>query len=508
MKKIRIILFLLCLFLFPACVSAETFTSISDAGAYVREELRKRSDNITLTYVSDEKVPRDKLANKAINTREQIITEAFRHTGVGMEGDYLRYSIQTTMMSGEITGWTENGYTVNVTYKPKYFITLDKEWKTTTYAKHILRALNLSGKSDYEKIKIIYDWITENIRYDAEEAPYASSGGRNKEAYTAYGAIVLRLATCQGYSSLMYRLCNDAGIDCRMVRGDVATNKGWILHAWNAVKLEGAYYYCDPTWDAELVRLGMAPLYFLLSKMQDHDPDIIPAPIATSDYRPPVRLTVQGGMGSGVYRQGDEIKIRADVIDGKAFVKWEGAAEFVRSGKTNKTAYIKITKDTSIRAKTKYIPANVTGKHRIQLSKGRCLCIRKKSASVGTDTKRGKNTVFGFERTGGRYRIRAYTGKYLSAKGTGLIFTSKKNATKWTIVRCGKKYRLIAGTKALDTNLKMSEDRNLKTQRITLKRCAYSEGEQYAKTTGHGRSTGHICLLDGYRRIRRYFLEC
>ena len=41
-------------------------------------------------------------------------------------------------------------------------------------------------------------------------------------------------------------LCTQADIAC----GTVLHNGGSGMHMWNIVKMDGKYYYCDPTWDA------------------------------------------------------------------------------------------------------------------------------------------------------------------------------------------------------------------------------------------------------------------
>ena len=65
------------------------------------------------------------------------------------------------------------------------------------------------------------------------------------QCYSAYGAIINGKAVCQGYASLFYRMCREAGIPARIITG--LGNGG--AHAWNIVKLDGAYYNVDVTWD-------------------------------------------------------------------------------------------------------------------------------------------------------------------------------------------------------------------------------------------------------------------
>ena len=98
--------------------------------------------------------------------------------------------------------------------------------------------LALDTKTTYQKVEAIYDWITEKVRYDYSHL--------NNNSYllqfTAYAAVRNRTAVCQGYANLLYRLANDAGIDCRIITGG--------NHAWNIIQMNDGKYYCmDATWD-------------------------------------------------------------------------------------------------------------------------------------------------------------------------------------------------------------------------------------------------------------------
>lgn len=95
----------------------------------------------------------------------------------------------------------------------------------------LLESLNLDGLSDYEKAYRIYRWVSNNVKYNLE-APHNQ---------TAYGALIDRECVCVGYADLIYVLFNKVGIE---------TYRDWnIEHEWNVVKMDGQYYYCDPTND-------------------------------------------------------------------------------------------------------------------------------------------------------------------------------------------------------------------------------------------------------------------
>jgi len=62
-----------------------------------------------------------------------------------------------------------------------------------------------------------------------------------------------KTAVCAGYSHLFKEMCKEVGIECKYVTGAARTSFSNILffnwnHAWNIVKLDGAYYGMDVTW--------------------------------------------------------------------------------------------------------------------------------------------------------------------------------------------------------------------------------------------------------------------
>jgi transglutaminase-like putative cysteine protease len=106
----------------------------------------------------------------------------------------------------------------------------------------IIKAIIKPGMTDFEKELAIHDYIIDNCRYDV-------SGYKTNdippESYSAYGALCLGVAVCEGYAEAAMLLLNRAGVECRIVTG-ISRGEG---HAWNMVKIDGAYYHLDVTWD-------------------------------------------------------------------------------------------------------------------------------------------------------------------------------------------------------------------------------------------------------------------
>jgi transglutaminase-like putative cysteine protease len=108
--------------------------------------------------------------------------------------------------------------------------------------------------NQYQKAKVIHDWICDNISYDTEM--YFSGRTRNQD----YASVLKRKAgVCSGYSNLFNEMCRLAGVQSIGIQG---YSKGFGYrgtigndtdHEWNAVKINGKWYLIDVTWDAGYV---------------------------------------------------------------------------------------------------------------------------------------------------------------------------------------------------------------------------------------------------------------
>ncbi len=101
---------------------------------------------------------------------------------------------------------------------------------------------NVKDKSDYDKIRLIHDYLRDTIDYD-------STISKNN-IYDIYGALVLRECVCEGYAKAFQYLMNEIGIDNVIVIGTGTNSSGKTEnHAWNYVKLNDNWYAVDVTWD-------------------------------------------------------------------------------------------------------------------------------------------------------------------------------------------------------------------------------------------------------------------
>ena len=225
------------------------YTKEAAAAADLRKQMVSRSEEMSVTLRSSSK----DVETIALN----LWNIAMDHVeGSGTTGDYLRW--QFAAMSCSVAGESlDSGYQYTFTYVPDttysdtiWFTTAAQEAALTNYIRNtILPQLSLGGKTTYQKVQAIYNWITANVKYDyshLNDPTYLTQ-------YTAYAAAVQKKAVCQGYANLFYRLANDAGVDCRIITGKAYNSDGAADHAWNIVRMADEKYYClDATWDAGL----------------------------------------------------------------------------------------------------------------------------------------------------------------------------------------------------------------------------------------------------------------
>ena len=218
------------------------YDTVEEAGLFLRSQVADFQDTATLCLCSDYALSSYSLSQKL----PLIWSAAIAHTGTSTEGDYLRYEYGGFKVeSYSYTGTKDGLYYYQIPFTFYHFTTAEQEDQLTPVVNNILAQLDLNGKSDYQKISAIYDYLCANVTY----------GGSGNLKFTAYSALINNTAYCQGYSTAFYRLCLSAGVNTRII-----TSSG-MGHAWNIAALDGAYYELDSTWDA-----GYAPStyrYFL-----------------------------------------------------------------------------------------------------------------------------------------------------------------------------------------------------------------------------------------------------
>ena len=129
-------------------------------------------------------------------------------------------------------------------YRPVFAGTADDAEEVYLAAREILRGIIDDQMDDYAKVVAIYAWLGENVSYD-HLATVVSGGCR---AFTVYGALIDRLAVCDGFASAFRLLCQIEGIRAEEYTGVNQEGVKETGHAWNKVWVGGAVFGIDTTW--------------------------------------------------------------------------------------------------------------------------------------------------------------------------------------------------------------------------------------------------------------------
>lgn len=156
------------------------------------------------------------------------------------------------------------------------YTAIDNKSRSIKY-KHDLNQLTLAltaeCKTQIEKTRAIFIWITDNIKYDCrkfnkmqkkgsiktfrcktkEECDLKKAEYENKQINRTLNR---EKGVCGDYSMLFQKMCRIAGINCYYINGYTKSEAfqvgkmGDLDHAWNVAVIDGVYYYFDLTWAA------------------------------------------------------------------------------------------------------------------------------------------------------------------------------------------------------------------------------------------------------------------
>jgi hypothetical protein len=153
------------------------------------------------------------------------------------------------------------------------FSQIDSIARSIRYKNDIYRLTNDLTKPYSEqllKVRAIFIWITDNIRYDYKfynkgkevKTPKCKSGMNCEQLLIQWENKYLKKViekgkgVCDGYARLFKKMCDIAGVKSEIISGYTKTkpyqvgNAGSVNHAWNAVWLDSTYYLLDATWAA------------------------------------------------------------------------------------------------------------------------------------------------------------------------------------------------------------------------------------------------------------------
>lgn len=110
----------------------------------------------------------------------------------------------------------------------------------------------LKTMTDYEKSKIVYDYIITHSIYDYDSANVIEGWVEDQSQYdydssTAYGALIKQTAICSGFAGAYTILARAVGLESYVIEGNLL-DAGYQPHAWNKTKLGDQFVVTDVTW--------------------------------------------------------------------------------------------------------------------------------------------------------------------------------------------------------------------------------------------------------------------
>lgn len=146
------------------------------------------------------------------------------------------------------------GYTLLYSQTNKYYKSVDKIIKevpseNTKSINELVKFINNNFTETDQKIRAVYVWIAHNITYDVENIFEEKPNNPILET---------RKGICQDYANLFKDIANAMGLETYTVQGYTKQNNAivWQPHAWVVSKIEGEWYFFDPTWAAGFVEKG------------------------------------------------------------------------------------------------------------------------------------------------------------------------------------------------------------------------------------------------------------
>ena len=153
-----------------------------------------------------------------------------------------------------------------VTIKINYLYSKEEIEQINSKVDEIINKIIKDNMSDYDKIKVVHDYIINNTKYDVERN---DNGTSKYESHTAYGPLFEHYAICNGYTDLMAIFLTKLGFN----NYKIATTSENISyseagHIWNAVFYNNKWVHLDLTWDDPITKDGKEYLlhkYFLIT---------------------------------------------------------------------------------------------------------------------------------------------------------------------------------------------------------------------------------------------------
>ena len=222
-----VVLLAMSLLMTPSNTAAneQTVTNLVDLQKVIQVDLTNRETNFKYYYTGDTTQMTDNL---------QTVFKQARQTN-----DYLNTSL--TSWEYKVSGTTRKA---TIEFTVGYLTTKAQEDYIEAKVKALVPTLISSGMSDVAKEKAIHDWLIKHVAYDY-----------TLKQRTAYTALTTGKTVCTGYTMLMNKMLNLAGIKNYIITGNLSETSSSIPntekenHVWNLVQINNQWYHVDVTND-------------------------------------------------------------------------------------------------------------------------------------------------------------------------------------------------------------------------------------------------------------------
>lgn len=147
--------------------------------------------------------------------------------------------------------FTVNSQRMVLSEPDRFILSLKIKVETEADLISLIDKIRQEFKTDAERVRAAYYWVTENIAYDVKGL---ESGDMT---FDAIDVIKKKKAVCAGYTDLMNYFFRKLGLEYEYVKGvarvwasDFFLEPGKMQtdHAWNAVKIDNQWKLIDATW--------------------------------------------------------------------------------------------------------------------------------------------------------------------------------------------------------------------------------------------------------------------
>lgn len=227
-------------------------------------------DRNTQYTVSNRSELQAALAHATLNLQPAITIDAHDYNG-DLTGEFKPAFNEAAKNIEEETGlfnlvkeWRYEGNRQELTVEFTYLYDWSQLAELNKKCAEIVKSLLNQTASDYDKEKLLHDYIINHCRYDYQNyknntVPTASR--------TAYGVIVTGAGVCQGYAEAFNVLCRRAGLSSLIITGRAFGED----HAWNLVQIAGRYYQTDITADDPVNTKGTDSLSYIYFNLSDQE---------------------------------------------------------------------------------------------------------------------------------------------------------------------------------------------------------------------------------------------